>query len=101
VPGPIRRLPDLSPEARKVFNDTFSGWYGELHPWSKPHAEYNQALTELWDRNHYNPSTMTKENAEDFIEQIWRNKDPRIAKFRDEILDKVWKYKQAREGNVR
>jgi hypothetical protein len=92
VPGPIRRLPDLSPDARKVFNDTFSGWYGELHPWSKPHAEYNQAVTELWAKNHYNSSKMTKKDAEDFVKQVKKSRDPRIAKFRDEIIDKLWKY---------
>jgi hypothetical protein len=97
-------LPDLSPEARKVFNKSVSGWYGELHPWSKPHAEYNSGVKELWDKNKYTPSKMTKEDAEDFYRQIMRSRDPRIADFREAIATKAKEYRQrqrapGREGN--
>jgi hypothetical protein len=92
-------LPELSAEARKVFKNAVSGPYGERHPWSKPHAEYNQAVQELWDRNKYNPSRMTKKNAEDFVEQIKRSKDPRIAPFRDAILQKRAKYELLHRGD--
>src|SRR5262249_29968145 len=67
VSGPIRRLSNLSAEARKVFNNAVSGPYGEPHRWSGPHIEYNRAVQELWNRNKYNPSKMTAENAQSFI----------------------------------
>jgi hypothetical protein len=40
VPGPIRRLSNLSAEARKVFNNAVSGPYGEREPNSKHKIEY-------------------------------------------------------------
>jgi hypothetical protein len=81
VPTPQRNLPDLSPEARKVFNARTSGWYGEPHPWSKEHAVYNQGIAELWNKNGYNHSKMTAEDAQNFIDQIMQSRDPRIAPF--------------------
>jgi len=92
VSGPIRRLSNLSAEARKVFNKAVSGPYGEPHRWSGPHAEYNHAVQELWHKNHYNPAKMTTKDAEDFIGQIKRSRDPRIAEFRDMIVDKRTEY---------
>ncbi len=88
VPGPIRRQPNLSAEARAVFNRDTSGWYGERHYNDGPHREYNQAVIELWNKNHYNPSKMTKRDAEDFLRQIRDSKDPRIADFHDDIVKK-------------
>ena len=99
VPVSIWDLPDLSAEARKVFNSAVSGPYGEPHLWSKPHAEYNQAVQELWDRNRYNPSKMTRRDAEDFREQVMRSQDPRIAPFRDAINDKRLRYERFRRGD--
>jgi hypothetical protein len=92
VPRAIWNLPVLSPEARKVFNNAVSGPYGERHPWSKEHAEYNRAVQELWDKNKYNPSKMTKADAQHFVEQIMRSREPRIATFRDMINDKRTEY---------
>jgi len=57
-----------------------------------PHAEYNHAVQELWHKNHYNPAKMTTKDAEDFIGQIKRSRDPRIAEFRDMIVDKRTEY---------
>src|SRR5207248_10629927 len=74
------------------FANASSGWYGELHLWSREHAVYNQAVKELWDKNKYNPSKMTKRDAEDFLEQVRRSRDPRIATFRNMINDKRLKY---------
>jgi hypothetical protein len=59
---------------------------------SSRQVAYDQAVQELWGRNKYNPSKMTKKDAEDFVEQIKRSKDPRIAPFRDTILQKGAKY---------
>jgi hypothetical protein len=92
VPGPIRRLSNLSAEARKVFNNAVSGPYGEPHLWSGLHAEYNQGVQELWNKNKYNPSKMTAEDAQSFINQVMRSRDPRIAPFRDMINDKRTEY---------
>lgn len=92
MPGPIRRLRNLSAEARRVFNRDTSGRYGEPHYFDGPHREYNQGVMELWNKNHYNPSKMTTADAEDFIQQIMRSRDPRIAPFRNTINDKRMKY---------
>jgi len=100
VPGPIRNLPNLSADARKVFNDAFSGWYGEPHLWSKEHAIYNQGVTELWDKAKYNLSKMTKQDARDFIDQITRSRDPRIAPLRNAIIDKRLRYERFLRGDA-
>ena len=93
VPGPIRRIPNLSADARAVFNRHTSGWYGEPHYNDRLHREYNRAVIELWKKNHYKPSKMTKRDAQDFLKQIMDSEDPRIAVFRDDILRKRWEYK--------
>jgi hypothetical protein len=104
IPKAIWDQPNLSPEARKVFNNYTSGQYGEPHLWSQPHAEYNRGVQELWDKQRYNAARMTKEDAEDFIKQVKRSRDPRIAPFRNMIERKVKEYgrrfgAKLREGN--
>jgi hypothetical protein len=66
---------------------------------SSRQVAYDQAVQELWDRNKYNPSKMTKKDAEGFVEQIKRSKDPRIAPFRDTILQKGAKYELLHRGD--
>ena len=92
IPKAVWDRPDLSPEARKVFNKYTSGPYGEPHLWSQPHAEYNQAVQELWDKNHYNPAKMTKKDAWNFIGQFRRSRDPRLLEYRRMIEDNVREY---------
>jgi hypothetical protein len=94
VPGPIRRQPNLSEEARAVFNRDTSGWYGEPHYNDSAHREYNQGVIELWNKNHYNPSKMTEKDAKDFIKQIKDSKDPRIMVLHDDIIKKRSLYKR-------
>jgi RHS repeat-associated protein len=90
--GEIRNNPALSKEARKVFHDAHTGWYGELHQWSAGHLAYNEAVLELWKRNRYDPSKMTKSQAENFVQQIRDSNDPRIAKYRRWIIRKCLNY---------
>jgi hypothetical protein len=66
---------------------------------SSRQVAYDQAVQELWGRNKYNPSKMTKKDAEDFVEQIKRSKDPRIAPFRDTILQEHAKYELLHRGD--
>jgi hypothetical protein len=106
VPKAVWDLPNLSPEARRVFNNYTSGRYGEPHYFDGPHREYNQGVQELWDKNKYNPAKMTEKDAWDFIDQVMRSRDPRIKTFRDMILDKRVKYERSsgarpRGGNRR
>ena len=61
-------------------------------------AVYNQGIAELWNRNGYNHSKMTAEAAQDFVDQIMRSRDPRIAPFRDTILKKRSRYERFRRG---
>ncbi len=91
VPGPIRNDPTLSPEARKAFEGSYTGYFGG-HGWSKEHLEYNQAVQELLNKNKYDLSKMTKAEAQKFVEQIRDSKDPRIANFRAMIYNKCMKY---------
>jgi len=51
-------------------------------------------VQELWDKKNYNRSKMTKEDAEDFLDQVMRSRDPRIATFRDAIKNKSRKFNQ-------
>jgi hypothetical protein len=44
---------------------------------------------------------MTKEDAEDFLEQVLRSRDPRIAPFRDMILAKAKEYKHRHGTEIR
>jgi RHS repeat-associated protein len=92
VIGPIRNDPNLSPEARKIFRDAATGYYGERHGWSKEHQEYNKAVQELWNKKNYDPSKMTKQEAQKFVDQIMRSRDPRIRDYRQAIFDKCVKY---------
>ena len=66
---------------------------------SSRQVAYDQAVQELWGRNKYNPSKTTKKDAEDFVEQIKRSKDPRIAPFRDTILQEHAKYELLHRGD--
>ncbi len=92
VIGPIRNDPDLSRDARDVFRNAKTGWYGERHGWDKAHSEYNKAVKELWDRNNYDKSCMTRAQAEDFVRQIKTSSDPRIVSYRNFIYNKVLKW---------
>jgi hypothetical protein len=84
-----------------VFNRDTSGWYGEPHYFDGPHREYNQGVMELWNKNHYNPSKMTKKDAQDFIDQVMSSRDPRIAEYRNFILDKCDAYARHHEAWLR
>ena len=101
VTGPIRNDPNLSAPAQQVFQNAKTGDYGERHGWDKPHSDYNKAVQELWDKNKYDPSKMTKEQAEDFVRQVMRSRDPRIAKFRMRIIKLCIKFGMGRGGWMR
>ncbi len=92
VTGPIRNQANLSADARKVFMNAKTGWYGELHKWSVPHSEYNKGVLELWNKNKYDASKMTKAQAEDFVQQIRMSRDPRIASYRRFIINRCLRY---------
>ncbi len=94
VIGPIRNDPNLSPEARHIFNNVRTGPYGEPHRWSKEHSEYNKGVQELWDKKKIDPSKMTAKEAQDFIRQIMESKDPRIASYKQWIIRQCMKYGQ-------
>jgi hypothetical protein len=94
-----KKIPNLSPEARKVFKNTVSGPYGERHSWSREHAAYNEAVREILAKRKFKPSEMTKKEAEDFVELIKRSNDPRIEPFVDAIIDKRLRYEQLLERN--
>jgi RHS repeat-associated protein len=96
--GAIRNNPNLPAEARQVFQDAKTGWYGERHGWDKPHSEYNKGVTDLWNKNNYNVSTMTKAQAEDFISQIKRSRDPRIAGYRGWVIKRCLRFGMSRGG---
>ncbi len=96
--GSIRNDPNLTAEARKVFQDAKTGWYGERHGWDKGHSEYNKGVTDLWNKNNYDPSKMTKAQAEDFINQIKRSNDSRIAGYRKTIIQRCLRYGMGRGG---
>ena len=42
---------------------------------------------------------MTQRDAEDFIEQVMSSKDPRIATFRNMIIEKRLRYEQFWRGD--
>jgi RHS repeat-associated protein len=92
VIGPIRNDPNLSPEARKVFRDAATGYFGERHGWSKEHQDYNKGVQDLWNKKGHDASKMTTKDAQNFVDQIMRSKDPRISEFRQKIFDKCVKY---------
>jgi RHS repeat-associated protein len=98
VIGPIRNDPSLSPEARGIFQDAKTGYFGERHGWDKEHAMYNRGVQDLWDKNKYDPAKMTREQAEDFVRQVRESNDPRVSSYRMKIYNKCIKYAFKRSG---
>jgi RHS repeat-associated protein len=92
VIGPIRNNPDLSKEAREVFRNAKTGYFGEMHGWSKEHAAYNRGVQELWNKNSYDAKCMTKAEAQGFVRQVMSSGDPRIAEYRNSIINKAIKW---------
>ncbi len=79
VTGPIRNLPNLSKDAKDVFGK--STIPAGKHNYAKPHPNYNKAVKELWDNwiSGKDPSKLTGKQAQEFVEQILKSKDPRIT----------------------
>jgi len=93
VTGPIRNDPNLSPAAREVFNRNVTGELPGGHGWSMEHSQYNTGVKELYDRwlrqNNIDPRTMTPKQAEDFVREVKRCPDPRVANFRNSIIRQI------------
>jgi RHS repeat-associated protein len=101
VIGEIRNHPELSPAARRVFQqEAKTGWYGERHDFSGGHPKYNEGVKELWERykaeNKIVLSNLTREQAEAFVTKIKLSPDVRIAAYRKEIIRKClrWGWRQ-------
>lgn len=88
----IRNDPTLSPDARNVFANAKTGWYGERHGWDKLHSEYNKAQLEMWKKFNVNPSTMTEAQARAFLRQVLRSPDPRVAALRQKVIKACMNY---------
>ena len=101
VIGPIRNDPNLSPEARQVFRDAKTGYYGERHGWDKPHSEYNKGVQELWNSKKFDPPNMSKAQAQDFVREVMRSGDPRVASYRRMIINQCINYGMRRGGWTR
>jgi RHS repeat-associated protein len=101
VIGPIRNNANLSPDARRVFHDARTGYYGERHGWDKPHAEYNRGVQDLWDSKKFDPKTMTKDQADSFVRDVMRSRDRRISDYRRMIINKCVQYGMRRPSGSR
>jgi RHS repeat-associated protein len=101
VIGPIRHDPNLSPEARQVFRDSKTGYYGERHGWDKAHSDYNKGVQDLWNSKKFDPSNMTKGQAQDFVRDVMRSNDPRVSSYRRTIINQCMNYGMRRGGWTR
>jgi hypothetical protein len=92
VIGPIRNDPNLSPDARQVFRDAKTGYYGERHGWDKAHSEYNKGVQDLWNSKKFDPANMSKGQAQDFVRDVMRSPDPRVGDYRRTIINQCLNY---------
>lgn len=92
VIGPIRNDGNLSTDARQVFRDAKTGYYGERHGWDKAHSEYNKGVQDLWNSKKFDHANMTKAQAQDFVRDVMRSSDPRIANYRRHVVNQCLKY---------
>ena len=96
--GRSATIPTCRRRRERFFNGAVTGDFGELHGWDKAHSEYNKGVQDLWDKKNYDPSTMTKQQAEDFVKEIKKSKDPRIDNFKRTIINKCIKFGMRRGG---
>ena len=84
-------VPNLSVPAWNIFNSATTGQLSN-HGWSKEHKQYNEAVRDLWDNylrtNRIDPSKMTAEQANRFLDQIKNATDPRIKDFLRDVHNK-------------
>jgi len=92
VIGPIRNDPNLSPEARSVFQEAKTGPVPGGHNYGEGHKEYNKGVQELYERwsreNKIDPATMTKAQAEQFVREVKQCPDPRVRNFNWRIYER-------------
>jgi hypothetical protein len=88
VIGPIRNDSNLSPDARQVFRDAKTGYHGERHGWDKAHSEYNKGVQELWNSKNFDSANISKAQAQDYVRDIMRSSDPRVAGYRRIIINR-------------
>ena len=85
----------LPADAKNVFNRATTGPIPGGHGWDKPHADYSRAVSEHMDdwirRNNIDPSKMTSQQADDFLAEISKSKDPRISGFIKSLEKKMGK----------
>ncbi|RXF74804.1 hypothetical protein [Hansschlegelia zhihuaiae] len=77
---------NLSSQARQVFDQETTGMlYGASHRFSELHRQYNfavsDALRDYLRERGISGSSMTSNDAEDFIRRIYGSSDPRIRNF--------------------
>jgi hypothetical protein len=96
-----RRLP-LRADTRKVFDEAATGpLNAEPHGWSKAHQRYNGAVGEHLDRfletNKIRPEQMTPDQAQSFVDQVKRSRDPGIRNYNLRIFMRELQF-QLRRG---
>ena len=99
----FRDLP-LKPETRRVFVDATSGPLADtrVNRWSPEHAAYNDAVNEAFQAflksNNITAEQMTPEQADEFIDEIFFSRDPRIRNFNRRIWSEAFRYWRRSEG---
>jgi hypothetical protein len=93
---------NLSTEAQKVFDRGRTGpLQGQVHRGGKDHDEYNRAVREHMLRylrdNGIRPEAMTAEQANKFLDEVKRSRDPRIRDFNLRIFRREFLF-QLRRG---
>jgi RHS repeat-associated protein len=95
VVGPIRSDPSLSAAARSVFNAAATGPIPGGHNYTG-HQYYNQGVIDLWNdhlkKTGINPTNMTAQQAQDFVNEVRRCPDPRVREFNNRIYQRIFNH---------
>jgi hypothetical protein len=97
----------LQDATRQVFVDATSGPLADItaNRWSPEHAAYNSAVDELFkeflERNNISlehTELLTPEKADEFIDEIFFSRDPRIRSFNRRIWSEAFRYWRRSRG---
>jgi hypothetical protein len=93
----FRKLP-LQDETRQVFVDATSGPLADTRAnrWSPEHKAYNDAVDDAFrsylERNNIAAEQMTQAQADEFVDEIFYSRDPRIRSFNRRIWSEAFRY---------